>query len=150
MATPQKDPLESFVHDTLRSVSVRRAPLSLEQRVMAQLSRRAALPWYRQNFRHWPIPARVLFLFTSAGLVAAALLMCFALARNGFGGGVSDWLAQVKHQAVTLRDFGSTVMGLLPASATWWIAGAFVAFASMSVATVGLGAAAYRLLWKNS
>ncbi|WP_404424539.1 hypothetical protein [Nibricoccus sp. IMCC34717] len=149
MANPN-DPLESFVHATLRATPARRAPVSLEQRVLAQIARRAALPWYRQSYRHWPAGARIGFLVTSAALAALALVLCYALFRNGFGAGFSDWVAQLKHQATSAQTFATATLSHLPSSTVWWLAGAGIALLSMSLATVGLGAAAYRLLWKNS
>ena len=41
--------LEQALHQALRSVPLRRAPLSLEARVMNELARRATKPWWQAN-----------------------------------------------------------------------------------------------------
>jgi hypothetical protein len=38
--------LERLIHETLRELPARQAPSSLENRVLAELARRTALPWW--------------------------------------------------------------------------------------------------------
>ena len=54
----------------LRDVSLRRAPATLEARVLCELRRRASLPWWRRSFSHWPVLARAGFGVGSAVLMA--------------------------------------------------------------------------------
>src|SRR5476649_1202935 len=75
--TPSPDShekLEQLIHRTLREQPARRAPRSLEQRVLAELERRAALPWWRRSFAHWPLPARAGFLVICAALIGLAFV----------------------------------------------------------------------------
>ena len=77
MNPPPENPHEKLaraLHETLRALPPRRAPRTLETRVFAELERRAALPWWRRSFAHWPRAARALFLLASAGLVKITLL----------------------------------------------------------------------------
>ena len=67
--------LERLIHQALRDLPPRRAPHSLEQRVLAELQRRLALPWWRKSFAHWPVLARAGFIMLSAGLVKLALML---------------------------------------------------------------------------
>src|SRR3954470_16437940 len=78
----QPDPLETFVTRALRDQPARRAPQTLEARVMAELARRASLPWWRQSYQHWPAAIRGSFFVLSA--LAAALLIAgvFLLTRS--------------------------------------------------------------------
>ena len=69
--------LEQRVHVLLRDLPNRRAPRSLEQRVMAEIARLSALPWWRKSFGHWPVAARAGFILVCAGLVRLALTMGF-------------------------------------------------------------------------
>jgi hypothetical protein len=69
-----REKLERIIHQTLRELPPRRAPGSLEQRVLAEIERRAALPWWRKSFAHWPMAARAAFIVLSAGVVKLALL----------------------------------------------------------------------------
>ena len=65
---------------TLRDLPLRRAPSTLEARVLSELRRRASLPWWRRSFSHWPALARACFGLGIAVLIAwifagGALLM---------------------------------------------------------------------------
>jgi hypothetical protein len=68
-----RDPLESLIDRTLRAQPARRAPRTLESRVVAELARRAALPWWHKSYAHWPAVVRGGFFVLSA-LVAAVLV----------------------------------------------------------------------------
>src|ERR1700761_4646104 len=62
------------LNQTLRGLPLRKAPLSLEARVLNELARRAAMPWWRASFSGWPVAARVGFVLACAGLIAATIL----------------------------------------------------------------------------
>lgn len=67
--------LERGVDGLLKNLPERKAPSSLEQRVLAELSRRARLPWWRRSCAEWPAAARGLLL--GAGAAAAAIALLF-------------------------------------------------------------------------
>ena len=73
--------LEQTLSQALRGLPLRRAPAGLEARVVNELARRAALPWWRASFANWPAGARVAFVVLCAALVAVTIL-----------GGVSAYL----------------------------------------------------------
>jgi hypothetical protein len=73
MNPDDQDKLEASIHRVLRRLPDRKAPFSLEARVMAELGRRAALPWWRKSFAHWPAAVRAVF-FLVAGLAAALVV----------------------------------------------------------------------------
>ena len=77
--TPEE--LEKFIHENLRSLPSRRAPRTLESRVLAALEHQAMIPWYHRSWSHWPAAMRAGFLIVALG-VAAAVLTGFYL---GFG-----------------------------------------------------------------
>ncbi len=68
---------ERLIERALRGLPMRRAPLTLESRVLGELQRRAALPWWRHSFAQWPPAARGTFV-----------LLCAALAGLVFRGGL--------------------------------------------------------------
>src|SRR4051812_27941991 len=73
--SPDRDEhLERFIHQTLRDLPRGRAPGTLESRVMAELERRAALPWWHKSYAYWPLPVRIAFLCVSAGVAKFALM----------------------------------------------------------------------------
>ena len=53
MKPKQNDPLESWARETLRQIPDRRAPAALSRRVMAEIQRRAATPWYARPWLEW-------------------------------------------------------------------------------------------------
>jgi hypothetical protein len=140
--------LEKSLHAVLRAQPGRRAPATLEQRVRAEIARRAALPWWRCPFARWPGAARGAFLALSGG----AALMCIAAAVTFFDGPGAELAgrglhafagarAMVRSVAMPLAD---VVRGIPPG----WIYLSAGALAAAYGALFGLGTAAYRLLWK--
>ena len=69
-----QEQLERLVDELLRDQPLRHAPNTLEAHVFAEIARRAALPWWRKSFTHWPLLARVAFLIASYGFVRLTLL----------------------------------------------------------------------------
>ena len=50
--------LERLVGQVLRDQPLRRAPASLEARVLGELAARARLPWWRRGITTWPVAVR--------------------------------------------------------------------------------------------
>jgi hypothetical protein len=139
--------METVIGAALRELPQRPAPPGLEARVLQELSRRAALPWWRHSFAGWPAIARVAFV-----------LMCLMLVGLAFLGGL--W---------ALESLGSPALGLL--SMTWarpmlaladvaaelaslarivpptWVYEGLAASVVLYAALFGLGIAAYRTLY---
>jgi hypothetical protein len=142
--------LERAIHRTLRELPARRAPRSLESRVLAELARLEALPWWRKSFVHWPLPARLAFLLVSAGLIALV-----ALAGIGGGAGLDVlplrslfprefvWFESVAVVYHAIRNFGEIVVRNIP---PLWLYGGLAFIAAMYAACFGLGAAAFKAL----
>jgi hypothetical protein len=142
--------LEELVHRTLREIPVRRAPRSLELRVLAEIERRLALPWWRKSFAHWPNLAR-----------AAFIILCAALVRLALTGG--GWLiggfAPPEIKTAFAQQFSWMESGLAVVHAiagvceimsrnipSLWLYVGLVFFATLYAALFGLGAAAYKAL----
>lgn len=147
------DPLEKVIHEALRSLPPRKAPSGLEARVLAEIARRDALPWWCRSWTYWPVGVRWIFLAISAAVCATAIIGCVTLLRGTSFGVVGRILAQpsqtwgaimtVIHTAVGV---GGSLFGLIPA--VWLYSG--VATITLLYATVFLaGAAAYRTLWQS-
>ena len=102
------DKLETLIERTLRAQPARRAPQDLQARVFAEIGRRAALPWWRNNFARWPLAARAGFLIASIGFVRLALAAVMwaseALHSPQVAGALNparDWLhgpASIRHR----------------------------------------------------
>jgi hypothetical protein len=143
--------LERAIHRTLRELPPRPAPRSLEQRVLAEIARRAALPWWRKSFVHWPVPARAGFSVLLIGAVKVALMAAVwvmagfdvAQFRDAFATQFA-WIESGLVVARAISDFFTIMFRNIPA--LWIYAG--LAFIAMMYATLfGLGAAAYKALY---
>jgi hypothetical protein len=146
---PQDDEeLESSINRVLRRLPDRKAPPGFESRVMAELSRRAALPWWRKSFAHWPSAARAVFFVISAvaaGLVVAGL---FFAARSAGASQLSGNLSGSFAWFVVARDIvaaaGARLSMIAASVPPLWLYG-IGGLVALCYATLGaVGAAAYR------
>lgn len=149
--SPQNnDRLERAIHRTLRELPARPAPRSLEQRVLAEIARRAALPWWRKSFVHWPVPARAGFIVVLIGTVKIAL-MGAVWVTAGFDGAQFreafatqfTWMENGFAVVHAIRDFFDIIFRNIP---PLWIYAGLAFLATMYATLFGLGAAAYKTL----
>ena len=135
--------LERFIDRALRQQTLLRAPASLQSRVLSELARRAALPWWRCSFSHWPMAAKAAFFAACAALIK--------LAFSGTGwvlGAAAAPAASVRSTAEVASSLGSATRLIVESIPTYWIyLGAGFA-AVLYLALFGLGATAYRTLYK--
>ena len=153
MNPEQQKKLETFVRRAVADLPPRPAPRSLETRVLAELERRAALPWWRQSFSHWPVAARAVFLLCSLGVVKMAF-MATVWIMAGFD--PAQYRAAFAPQFATLDaistvfqalgDFVALVARNIP---LLWLYGGIAFLGTLYFAFFGLGAAAYRALYSN-
>lgn len=144
------DNLERLIHRTLRELPPRRAPHSLEARVLAEISRRAALPWFRKSFIHWPVPARAAFIVLSVGVVKLVLMAAVwmmagfdtAQFRAAFSQPVTWMESSVAVVNAVMGFFDIMIRNIPPL----WLYGGVAVVASLYVTLFGLGAAAYKAL----
>jgi len=150
-SSDQNDQLERVIHRTLRAIPSRCAPVSLEQRVLAEIARRVALPWWQKSFGHWPVPARAAFIVLLAGVVKLVLIGAVwimagfdvAQFREAFATQFG-WLESGVAMADAFRDFCEIIARNIP---TLWVYAGLAFIAAMYSALFGLGAAAYRTLY---
>lgn len=144
---PEK--LESFVDQLVRGQPLRRAPASLEARVLAQLAlQQTPMPWWRKGFTHWPLAARAAFLIASYGFVRLAIagvmsLTAFVGSREVAGTAISwvQWGAEALSAAASMC---SLIARTIPSS--WLYSMAICGFALYAL-LFGLGTVAYRTLY---
>jgi len=139
-----QEQLERWAARLLSEQPPRRAPDSLEQRVMAQVRQRAQRPWWQCSFWDWPLAARL-------------VLLCASIVSGLLGLRVMNWLLspiesvslteKLPHSVSwmeTLFNAAAAVMHYLP---PLWIYGALAILGVMYATLFGLGAAAYRTLY---
>lgn len=150
---PIPDPhekLEQWARETLRDLPSRRAPRSLEQRVLAEIERRVALPWWRKSFGHWPMVARASFVLSCAAL-ARLLLMGGVWMMAGFDPAQFKtafaqplaWFENIMAVVQAATGFCDIMLRSIP---SLWVYGGLIFFAAMYATLFGLGAAAYKAL----
>jgi hypothetical protein len=142
--------LEHLIHQTLRELPARRAPRSLEERVRAEIERRALLPWWRKSFAHWPVAARACFLLASVG-VAKLGLWGAVWVMSGFDNAQFreafapqfTWMESGLAVVHAVTGFFDIMLRNIP---PLWLYGGLAFVAATYFALFGLGAAAYRTL----
>lgn len=146
--------LEQLVHRELRALPPRRAPRTLESRVMAAIEHQAAVAWYHKSYAYWPAWARSLFLAASTAGVGKLTLFLWVFwqtdfDRTGFSQAFAGWFdfaARTWGVATWVVAFGSRVFGNIP---PLWLYGGVALVAALYATFFGLGAAAYRTLYRN-
>jgi hypothetical protein len=144
MPSPDFEKLEHQIHDALRALPARPAPRALETRVLAELARRAALPWWRRSYMQWPAALRYAFIL----LLAAAAAAFLGLSRSPVTAQALSalalrfpWIAFLHSIASNLWETGGVVFNTIPPA---WLYGGAAALACAYGLLLGLGAAAYR------
>ncbi|MDB4473611.1 hypothetical protein N9023_01270 [Opitutaceae bacterium] len=153
MARLTPEQLEQKIHAVLREQPARRAPMSLEQRVLGEIARRQALPWWQRSFVYWPNSVRLTFLVVATGIAGAVLLFSMQLLGLVSADSITQLAEPVRGAWNTLRVAGSTIGGLVAPTmpelnAKYLYAGLAVVGGAYAV-MLGLGATAYRVLWQN-
>lgn len=154
--TPSPDhheKLERALHQTLRTLPPRRAPRTLESRVLAELERRAALPWWRQSYAKWPLPARALFLLASVGLIKVTIMLVVwvmvGLDSAAYSEAISTRFAWVDTSLALGRSLMESCQLVFHRIPTYWLYASVGFVATMYFTLFGLGAAAYRTLYAS-
>jgi hypothetical protein len=127
----------------LNELPVRSAPATLESRVLGVLARRAAAPWWRQNFAYWPRYARTLFFAVCGALNAVAFI---GGARIVAGVGSAQAWRQVSAVVAAAAALSVSMVRAIPPA--WRYEGAAIAIVLYAL-LFALGAAAYRTLWAD-
>jgi hypothetical protein len=142
--------LENFIREALTALPGRRAPLTLEARVLAEIGRRSALPWWRRSYVSWPPAARGAFFMISAA-VAAILVAGLLSAANSAGavaaaGAVARRFAWIGFAWDALATATGDLGAFFRALPQTWLYGALAVAGAGYAALIGVGAAVYRTL----
>jgi len=150
--TPEE--LEKFIHRELRGLPVRRAPSTLEGRVLAAIEHRASIAWYHKSWSYWPAAVRGVFL-AAITVVAAAGIAAFYLFMHGAQPDLI-WQEFSSRFDGVFRLYGAAVWtvnfvgGLFSGIPQLWLYGGLAAIFGLYGTFLGLGATAYRYLYRNN
>jgi hypothetical protein len=144
--------LEQALNQALKGLPLRRAPSTLEARVVNELERRAALPWWRVGFAHWPVGPRIAFVLVCVALVGATILgglSAFVGVRsvNEVAAVVLHWVQPFLAVVSSVGGLAALLVRVIP---PLWLYGGLSLGILLYVALFGLGAAAYRTLYLRS
>jgi hypothetical protein len=146
--------LERLVGQALREQPPRRAPASLEARVLREIGARARLPWWRRGIATWPAAVRIPVIAGCAisvplvwiGSVWLAARLVAVMTHPGIAGPLA-----------TVRDTGRTILSLGALSAhivenipREWLVGGLIATATLYAALFALVALGYSLLYPRT
>lgn len=138
-----QDELERQLTRALQDQPLRRAPDTLERRVLAQLESGAAIARWRRGFAHWPMAARVAFLAASVGVVRLALSLAMwistPLASPASSVDLPSSIAWLQTLFVVSGSIARTVPSL-------WVHAGVALLVIMYAALFGVGASAYRTM----
>jgi len=146
--------LEHLIHSTLRSLPNRRAPGTLEARVLAEIEHRATIAWYHKSWSYWPAPVRAAFLAVGTAVAGAAVIGFYLLSEGATAGVVAQeigtgfgWVTRIAGASTWMVSFAQQLIADIPS--LWFYAG-LTFIAAMYATFVGLGTAAYRYLYRNN
>jgi hypothetical protein len=145
--------LERLVGSLLRELPPRQAPATLEARVLQEIGRRVALPWWRKSFLHWPQVARIALVLALLGVVKLAVDSVVWLTGSVRSSQVAtaieqpvDWMqtfASIFHSLVVACN---AVIAAIPPQ---WLYLGLLAGGTMYFVLFGAGAVLYRALNKS-
>jgi hypothetical protein len=152
--TQSAEQLEQLVHRELTALPLRKAPRSLESRVLAAIEHQAAVAWYHKSWTYWPGAVKAAFLGVATGLSGAAMA-AFYLITQGADTGVMTAAAGERFAGVAalfhvLRWMAGYVSASIASIPPLWLYGGLAFVAALYATFFGLGAAAYRTLYRNN
>jgi hypothetical protein len=139
--------LETAIDAALCELPLRPAPPSLELHVLEELSRRAALPWWRHSFAGWPGFARVGFVLMCVVLVGLALLGGVWAMKNLGSPALGALSMPWARHLFALVGVAGEVASLVRIVPPDWVYEGLAASVVLYAALFGLGIAAYRTLY---
>ena len=154
VAVQSPEQLEQLIHRELRGLPSRRAPHTLEARVLAEIERRATIAWYHKSWSYWPAPVRAAFMAVGTAVAAAAIIGFDVFSHGAAAGAVTQevatglgWVSRLMAAATWTANFVSQQLTAIP---PLWFYGSLAFIAAMYATFVGLGATAYRYLYRNN
>jgi hypothetical protein len=150
--TPEE--LEKFIHRQLRALPPHRAPDSLESRVLAAIERQGGIPWYHKSWGYWPAFVRMAFLVLAIG-ATAGFISAFYFGFNDVNtsvvvaqaGDKLSFFTEIYQAATWIVGLGTRVVASVPSI---WLYGVAALVAALYGTFLGIGAAAYRVLYRNN
>jgi hypothetical protein len=142
--------LERLVAQVLRDQPLRRAPASLETRVLSELAARARLPWWRRGVATWPAMVRVPVITACAICVPLVWVLSVWLAARLLPvahAQVAGPLATARDAGRALASLGAAGTHIIQSIPRDWLLGGMIATVTLYAALFALVAVGYALLY---
>ncbi len=154
LRTQSPEQLEQLVRRELRSLPLRKAPVSLESRVLAAIEHQATVAWYHKSWAYWPGAVKTAFLGVATG-VSGAAIAAFYLVTQGADASALTAAAGERFGGVAalfhvLRWMTGYIRESIASIPPLWLYGGLAFVAALYATFFGLGAAAYRTLYRNN
>lgn len=133
--------LERLIEGALSGLPLRRAPDLLQRRVLDEIARRAAAPWWRRGFAQWPIAARAGFVIVCVMLAGVSLTSGL---MQQFGTQTLTWAQPLIGLMASIGAVTALAVSLVPPLLIYLALGVG---ALLYALLFGLGAFAYRTLY---
>lgn len=144
--TNRDEQLAHLAAKALQDQPLRRAPAALQSKVLAEIARRAAAPWWQRSFAQWPMAARGVFLALSIGFVKLGLdAVSLVIDPIDPAARSAALFAEVSWIHALFATVGAVFRGL----PGLWVYGGIAVFAALYVMLFGVSAAAYRTLYAS-
>ena len=145
--TPDREAkLERLVAQALGRQALLPAPAELQTRVLAEIERRAQLPWWQRRVASWPQGMR-LALGAGAGLLSVGALRAFAVQLQGaLSASTAPLLLHVRHAGQLLLALGHAGASLLAAIPSQYVYAGIALTATAYVVVFAMAALGYRVL----
>jgi len=142
--------LERLLSRELSALPLRRAPGTLEARVFGELARREARSWWQRSFSSWPAGARAAFVVVCLALIGATFLggvsaVVGIRSLSEVGALLLTWMQPALVVLASVGGLAALLMRMIP---PFWLYAGLAAGAMLYVILFGLGAAAYRMLYR--
>jgi hypothetical protein len=151
---PNDEKLERLVSQTLRQQPLRRAPASLEARVMREIAARARSPWWRRGIATWPAAVRIPVIACCAICVPlvwiGSLWLATKLVSVATSPGIAGPIAAVRHTGQAVVSVGTLSVHIAQAIPREWLLGGILATATLYAVLVALVVAGYSLLYPRA
>jgi len=145
--------VEQLVHRELTALPLRRAPRTLESRVLAEIERRASVAWYHRSWSYWPAAVKSAFLALGTAVSGAAVLAFYFMGEETDTGALTaaagerfSGVMALFRIARWMVSYTSDTFASIP---PLWLYGSLAVIGFLYATFFGLGAAAYRTLYRN-
>lgn len=154
LRTQSAEQIEQLIHRELRSLPLRRAPSTLESRVLAAIEHQATVAWYHKSWTYWPGTVKAAFLGIATGVSGAAIAAFYLLTQGAdtstLTAAAGERFAGIAALFHVLRWMAGYISETIAGIPPLWLYGGLAFVGALYATFFGLGAAAYRTLYRNN